>query len=89
VLPDGRIVAWRPQNGPFDGTMVVYRDGAVVRQDRGRFSAFHLIHAADWVIGMEISGPPSATYRAYRFSDGAFASISAGSITSLAFFGPN
>ena len=46
------------------------------------------IHAADWVIGTEISGPPSTTYRAYRFSDGAFASINAGSITSLAVFAP-
>jgi hypothetical protein len=89
VLPDGRIVAWRPQNGPFDGTMVVYQGSAVVRQDRGLFSTFHLIHATDWVIGTEISGPPSTTYRAYRFSDGAFASIPAGSITSLAFFGTN
>jgi hypothetical protein len=84
VLPDGRVVAWRPQNGPFDGAMVVYRAGAVVRQDRGLFSTFHLIHAADWVVGIEISGPPATTYRAYRFSDGAFASIPAGSITSLA-----
>lgn len=87
VLPDGRVVAWRPQNGPFDGTMVVYQGGAVVRQDRGRFSSFQLIHSADWVIGTEISGPPSTTYRAYRFGDGAFASIPAGAITSLAFFG--
>jgi hypothetical protein len=86
VLPDGHILVWRPQNGPFDGSMVVYQAGMVVRQDRGLFSAFQLIHSADWVIGTEISGPPSTTYRAYRFSDGAFASIPAGSITSLAFF---
>ena len=96
VLPDGRIFAWRPQNGPFDGTMVVYQDGGIVRQDRGKFSAFRLLHTADWtthtadwIIGTEISGAPSTTFRAYRFSDGAFASIPAGNITSLAFLGPN
>jgi hypothetical protein len=96
VLPDGRIFAWRPQNGPFEGTMVVYQDGAVIRQDRGRFSTFGLLHTADWtthttdwIIGQEISGPPSTTYRAYRLSDGAFASIPAGNITSLGFLGPN
>jgi hypothetical protein len=95
LLPDGRIFTWRPQNGPFEGMMVVYQDGAIVRQDRGKFSPFDLLHTADWtthtadwVIGTEISGPPATTYRAYRFSDGAFASIPAGIITSLAFLGP-
>lgn len=96
VLPDGRIVAWRPHGGPFDGTMVVYQDGAVVRQDRGMFSTSRLLrtadgttHPTDWIIGTELSGAPSTTFRAYRFSDGAFASIPAGNITSLGFLGPN
>ena len=94
VLPDGRIFTWRP-DGLF-GTMVLYKDGAVVRQDRGAFSTFRLLHTADWlthtadwIIGTEIGAGPATTFRAYRFSDGAFASISAGSITTLGFLGPN
>jgi hypothetical protein len=97
VLPDGRIFTWRPQNGPFDGRMVLYRDGIVQRQDLGTFSTLKLLHVADWtthtsdwIIGYEISGAgPQYWYRAYRFSDGAFASIPAGNITSLGFLGPN
>jgi hypothetical protein len=95
VLPDGRIFTWRP-DGPSGGTMVMYRDGAVVRQDRGTFSTFRLLHTADWVthtadwiIGTEIGAGPATTFRAYRFSDGAFAAMSAGSITTLGFLGPN
>lgn len=97
VMPDGRIFTWRPQNGPFEGAMVLYRDGVVQRQDLGRFSTLRLLHTADWnthtsewIIGYEISGAgPQYLYRAYRFSDGAFATITAGSITSLGFLGPN
>ena len=95
VLPDGRIFTWRP-DGQFDGMMVMYKDGAMVRQDRGAFSTFRLLHTADWVthtadwiIGTEIGAGPATTFRAYRFSDGAFASILAGSITTLGFLGPN
>ena len=98
LLPDGRIFTWRPSaSDPYQGAMVLYRDGVVQRQDLGKFSTLHLLHTADWtthtsdwIIGYEISGAgPQYWYRAYRTSDGAFASITAGSITSLGFLGPN
>ena len=88
MLEDGRIVAWRPERGEFDGAIVIYNAGTAERIDRGPFSSFRAIRAGDWLIGQEISGPPALTLRAYRISDGAFTSTSGGEITALAVLGP-
>jgi hypothetical protein len=88
LLADGRVVAWRPSvNDPNVGTMVVYKDGVVVRQDPGRFGNFSLLRTGDWVIGTEITG--RLTFRAYRISDGAFASLDGGDIRTIGILGPS
>jgi hypothetical protein len=89
LLEDGRIVTFRPDPvNVFEGSVVVYRQGAIERIGRGAFSAYRVVRDADWIVGSEISGAPSLTLRAYRISDGAFASASGGSITALAQVGP-
>ena len=86
-LPDGRAVVWRPISG-FSGVMVIYRGTAVERMDRGAFSEFHAMTSGEWIVGLEYSGAPSLTLRAYRPGDGAFASALGGSITAIAMLGP-
>ena len=90
LLEDGRVVTWRPQNGLFDGTVVIYDPlkGLVLRADRGMFSSFKTQRSGDWLVGLEYSGPPALTLRAYRISDGAFASTPGGGISAIAFLGP-
>jgi hypothetical protein len=68
--------------------MVIYRAGTVERVDRGKFSAFRVVRDVDWIVGSEFSGAPGGTLRAYRVSDGAFASTSGANITTLAPLGP-
>jgi hypothetical protein len=91
LLEDGRIVAFRPDPvDVFEGSVVVYRAGVVERSGRGKFSAFRAVRDVDWIVGLEISGAPGLMLRAYRISDGAFASASGGNITitALAPLGP-
>jgi hypothetical protein len=91
LLEDGRIVTFRPDPvNVFEGSVVVYRQGVVERIGRGAFSAFRVVRDLDWIVGSEISGAPGLTLRAYRISDGAFASASGGpiTITALAPLGP-
>jgi hypothetical protein len=85
---DGRIVAWRPEHGEFDGAVVVYNAGRVERIDRGPFSSFRVLWAGDWLVGQALSDPPGGILRAYRISDGAFAFAPAGEITALAVLWP-
>jgi hypothetical protein len=88
-LEDGRVVAFRPDPGNLlEGAMVIYRAGTVERVDRGKFSAFRVVRDVDWIVGSEFSGAPGGTLRAYRVSDGAFASTSGANITTLAPLGP-
>jgi hypothetical protein len=89
LLEDGRIVTFRPDPvNVFVGSVVVYRQGVVERIGRGAFSAFRVVRDVDWIVGSEISGAPGLTLRAYRISDGAFASASGDRITALAQIGP-
>lgn len=89
LLEDGRIVTFRPDPvNVFVGSVVVYRQGVVERIGRGAFSAFRVVRDLDWIVGSEISGAPGLTLRAYRISDGAFASASGANITALALLGP-
>jgi hypothetical protein len=86
LLEDGRIVAFRPdsRNNMFVGSVVVYRAGVVERSDRGSFAPYVLVRDVDWIVGVEYGA-----LRAYRISDGAFASASSGTnITALAQVGP-
>jgi hypothetical protein len=87
LLEDGRIVAFRTDSTTniFEGSMVVYRAGVVERSDRGRFSAYRVVRDLDWIVGVEVDA--GATLRAYRISDGAFASASGANITALARLG--
>ena len=85
LLEDGRIVTYRPDPvNVFEGSVVVYRQGVIERIGRGAFSAYRVVRDPDWIVGSEISGGPSLTLRAYRISDGAFASASGTNITALA-----
>jgi hypothetical protein len=92
MLGDGRIIAFRPDRDGPDGTMVIYSatGGRVERMDRGAFTPFQVVRpgaiagVADWILGFEYAGAPSVTLRAYRISDGAFASAPGGVITAMA-----
>jgi hypothetical protein len=88
MLEDGRIVAFRPDSrtNMFEGSVVVYRAGVVERTDRGRFSPYLVVRDLDWIVGVEYG--VGGTLRAYRISDGAFASTSGTNITALAPLGP-
>ena len=88
MLEDGRIVAFRPDSrtNMFEGSVVIYRAGVVERMDRGRFSPYLVVRDLDWIVAVEYA--PGGTLRAYRISDGAFASASGGNITALAPLGP-
>jgi hypothetical protein len=88
LLEDGRILAFRPDSRTniFEGSVVIYRAGVVERMDRGRFSPYLIVRDLDWFVGVEYA--PGGTLRAYRISDGAFASASGGNITALAPLGP-
>jgi hypothetical protein len=88
LLEDGRIVAFRPEsrNNIFEGSVVIYRAGVVERMDRGRFSPYLVVRDLDWIVGVEYGA--GGTLRAYRISDGAFASASGANITALAPLGP-
>jgi hypothetical protein len=92
MLEDGRVVAFRPDRDGPDGTMVIYSaaGGRVERMDHGAFTPFQIVRpgaiagVADWILGFEYAGAPSVTLRAYRISDGAFASAPGGVITAMA-----
>jgi hypothetical protein len=73
--------------------MVIYgaTGGRVERTDRGAFTPFQIIRptetthpGADWIVGFEYAGAPTLTLRAYRLSDGAFASAAGGAISAVA-----
>ena len=87
ITTDLRAVAWRPDLGPFEGSMVTYEGTRVVRSDVGRFSAYRVATSGDWVVGEEYSGAPSLTLTAYRISDGAFAAQPAIGFTAFALLG--
>jgi hypothetical protein len=87
MLTDGRILAFRPDGDGPDGVMVTYSatGGRVERSDRGAFTPFRVVSLEPaWVVGFEYAGAPSLTLRAYRLSDGAFASAPGGTITAVA-----
>ena len=89
MLEDGRVIAFRPDRDGPDGAMVIYgaTGGRVERMDRGAFTPFRVIRPSmemDWIVGFEYAGAPSLTLRAYRSSDGAFASAAGGAISALA-----
>ena len=87
LLGDGRIVTFRPDRDGPAGTMVIYSasGGRVERADRGAFTPFQIVRATpDWILGFEYAGAPSLTLRAYRVSDGSFASAAGGTISALA-----
>ena len=42
----------------------------------------------EWLVGQELSGAPSLTLRAYRITDGAFASSPGDGISAIALLGP-
>jgi hypothetical protein len=88
LLEDGRIVAFRPdsKNNLFVGSVVVYRAGVVERSDRGSFSPYLLVRDVDWIVSVEYGA--GGTLRAYRISDGAFASASSVNVTALVRIGP-
>ena len=88
LLEDGRVVAWRPDTSPFAGSIVIYNGTKVERTDRGFFSAFGVMRAGEWLVGQELSGAPSLTLRAYRITDGAFASSPGDGISAIALLGP-
>lgn len=91
LLGDGRIVAFRPDRDGPTGSMVLYSatGGRIERMDRGAFTSFQVVRAtSDWILGFEYAGAPSLTLRAYRVSDGAFASAAGGTITTLAILPP-
>ncbi len=87
MLGDGRIVAFRPDRDGPAGTMVIYSStgGKVERTDRGAFTPYQVVRpTGDWILGFEYAGAPSITLRAYRVSDGAFASAAGGTVSALA-----
>ncbi len=86
MLEDGRVVAWRPDSGEFDGSVVIYSGATVARIDRGPFTSFRVLRSGDWLVGQMAF--PNPTIRAYRLSDGAFASVPNGGISALALLGP-
>ena len=53
--------------------------------DRGPFTSFRVLRSGDWLVGQTTF--PNAAIRAYRLSDGAFASVPNGGISALAFLG--
>jgi hypothetical protein len=89
LLADGRVVAWRPSpNDPYAGTMVLYKDGVVVRTDPGTFGTLRLQRSGDWIIGNVFDHVGRVTLAAYRLSDGAFASIYNTDIRTIGILGP-
>jgi hypothetical protein len=87
MLEDGRIVAWRPERGEFDGSIVVYNGGKIERTDRGPFSSIKVVRAGDWLVGLEPPGSFAPALRAYRITDGAFAFTPGGDVTALGVLG--
>jgi hypothetical protein len=52
------------------------------------WAAHDVVMVDDWLIGFEYSGAPALTLRAYRVTDGAFASASGNNVSALAPFPP-
>ena len=76
MLPDGRLLAFRPDGGGAPGVMVTYASGGgkTERTDRGAFLPYRTLWAtADWILGMEYAGTVPLTVHAFRIGDGAFA----------------
>ena len=86
LLDDGRIVTWRPENGEYDGSVVLYNGTTVERINRGRFSAFRVLRSGDWIVAQEAA--PTPALHAYRTSDGAFATMPGSGFSTFAFLGP-
>jgi hypothetical protein len=85
VLQDGRFVTWRPENGEYDGSVVVYNGLRVERMGRGRFSSYGILRSGDWIVTREFA--PTSGLNAYRISDGAFASMPGSGVSALAILG--
>jgi hypothetical protein len=86
LLEDGRLVAWRAENGEYDGSIVIYNGTKVERTDRGRFGAFRVLRSGDWLVAQEAA--PTPALHAYRISDGAFAAMPGNGFSALAILGP-
>lgn len=86
VLEDGRLVAWRPESGEYDGSVVIYNGTNVERVDRGRFSSYRVLRSGDWIVTSEFA--PTSGLNAYRISDGAFAAAPGSGFSALAILGP-
>jgi len=86
LLEDGRLVAWRAENGEYDGSVVIYNGTKVERTDRGRFGAFRVLRSGDWLVAQEAA--PTPALHAYRISDGAFAAMPGNGFSALAILGP-
>lgn len=78
LLSDGRVIGWRQGEGSGDGAVVTYRDGQLVRLDRGAFSADQVVRSGDWIVALALSGAPAASFRAYSLASGVFASAPGG-----------
>lgn len=79
LLPDGRLLAFRPDGAGAAGAMVRYApdSGRIERVDRGAFLPFRTLWpTADWILGMEYAGAVPLTVHAFRIADGAFAAVS-------------
>ena len=86
LLMDGRVVTWRPEDGEFTGSVVIYDGMKVVRVDRGRLGAFRVLQSGDWIVAQETA--PTPALHAYRVGDGAFATMPGNGFSSLALLGP-
>lgn len=86
VLEDGRLVTWRPENGEYDGSVVIHKGMNVERMDRGRFSSYRVLRSGDWILSGEF--PPTSGLNAYRVSDGSFAAMPGNAFSALAILGP-
>jgi hypothetical protein len=86
LLEDGRMVTWRPDDGEYAGSVVIYNGTTVERMDRGRLGTFHSMRSGDWIVAQEAA--PTSALHAYRISDGAFATMPSGGFSTFAFLGP-
>ena len=86
LLDDGRVVTWQAEQGEYDGSVVIYNGTKVERADRGRFGAFRVLRAGDWLVAQEAA--PTPALHAYRISDGAFAAVPTSGFSALAILGP-
>jgi len=80
LLGDGRVLTWKldDPNRDLNGRVLVYNQGQVVRESGGTFSSFGVVRSGDWVVSLELSGPPTFTLHAYSISRGVLVARPAG-----------